>query len=53
MPLNNNSMDDIGYLQKSGNGNPLTGIIKMVQFLLLLTITAMAVMAIQFYTSIK
>lgn len=46
-------MEDIAHLQKPGNGNPFKGIIKMVQFLLLLTITAMAAMAIQFYTSIK
>lgn len=46
-------MEDITHLQISGNGNPFKGIIKMVQFLLLLTIIAMAVMAIQFYTSIK
>ncbi|MBL7701611.1 MAG: hypothetical protein JNM14_05140 [Ferruginibacter sp.] len=53
MPLKNNSVEDIGYLQKPENSKMFKQVIKMVQFLLALTIAAMAVLAIQFYISIK
>lgn len=53
MQLNENSMEDVGYLLKPENSKPFKKVIQMVRFLLVLTMAAMAALAIQFYISIK
>jgi hypothetical protein len=53
MQLNNNGMEDVGYLQKPENSKLFKKLMQMVRFLLMLTIAAMAALAIQFYISIK
>ena len=53
MQQNKQGMEDIAYLQKPENDKRFKKVRLMVQLLLAITIAAVAVMAIQFYTSVK
>lgn len=53
MQQNKQSMEDIAYLQKPENDKRFKKVMLMVQLLLAITIAAVTVMAIQFYTSVK
>ena len=53
MPSIKKSMEDVGYLQKPENSKRFKKVRQMVQLLLAIAIAAAAVMATQFYTSVK